>query len=94
MAITLSSDTKQQLRASIKRYVAENLDQDIGDLKADALLDYFLKEIGPSVYNQAIADAQQYFQARAIDLEGVCFEREFGYWTAPALPRRGRHDGR
>jgi uncharacterized protein (DUF2164 family) len=87
MAITLSPDAKRQLRASIKRYVAEDLEQDIGDLKVDALLDFFLKEIGPTVYNQAIADAQQYFQERAIDLDGVCFEREFGYWKTPAAPR-------
>jgi len=93
MAITLSPDAKKQLRASIKRYVAENLDQDVGDLKADALLDYFLREIGPTVYNQAIADAQQYFQERAIDLEGVCFEKELGYWPAPAPPRKGRREG-
>lgn len=89
MAITLSLDATRQLRGSIKRYVAENLEQDIGDLKADALLDYFLKEIGPTVYNQAIADAQQYFQARALDLEGVCFEKEFGYWKTPATTPEG-----
>ena len=87
MAIKLSPDTTRQIRGSIKRYVAENLEQDIGDLKADSLLDYFLREIGPSVYNQAIADAQQYFQERAIDLEGVCFEREFGYWKTPAATK-------
>ena len=87
MAITLSPDAAQQLRRSIKRYVAEEFEQDIGDLKADALLDFFLKEIGPTVYNQAIADAQQYFQARALDLEGVCFAKEFGYWKAPADTR-------
>ena len=32
MPITLKSDTKKQLLASIKRYVAENLELDIGDL--------------------------------------------------------------
>ena len=87
MAITLSPDAARQLRGSLKRYVAENLERDIGDLKADGLLDFFLKEIGPTVYNQAIADAQQYFQERAIDLEGVCFEKEFGYWKTPAEAR-------
>jgi uncharacterized protein (DUF2164 family) len=87
VAITLSPEAQQQLRRSIKRYVAENLEQDIGDLKADALLDFFVREIGPTVYNQAIADAQQYFQERAIDLEGVFFEREFGYWKTPAATR-------
>jgi uncharacterized protein (DUF2164 family) len=80
MPIILPDETKKQLLSSLKRYVGENLDQDIGDLKAGMLLDYFLEEIAPSVYNQAIQDAQRYFQERATDLEGVCFEREFGYW--------------
>ena len=89
MAITLSPETKKQLLASIKRYVAENLEQDIGDLQAGLLLDYFLKEIGPSVYNKAIHDAQSYFQERVSDLEGVCFEKEFDYWgDHPAKSRR------
>lgn len=80
MAITLVPDAKKQAMASIKQYVEKNFDQDIGDLQAGLLLDYFLKELAPSVYNQAIQDAQHYFQERASDLEGVCFEREFGYW--------------
>jgi uncharacterized protein (DUF2164 family) len=80
MAITLPPETAKQLRASIKRFVADELDQDIGDLKADLVLDYCLKEIGPSVYNQAIADAQAYFSARVSDLEGACYAREFTYW--------------
>ena len=80
MAITLSQEITKQALVSIKRYFAENLEEDIGELKARGLLDYFLKEIGPTVYNQAIADAQTYFRGRVADLEGVCFEREFTYW--------------
>ena len=82
MAITLTPDTTARLHASIKRYVLENLDQDIGDLKAGMLLDYCLTEIGPAIYNQAITDAQTYFQERVVDLEGVCHEKEFTYWAA------------
>ena len=47
-----------------------------------------LKEIGPAVYNQAIADAQKYFQGRVEDLEGVCHQPEFSYW-----PPAGRGKG-
>ena len=87
MSITLPPDTVTRLQASLKRYVAENLDEEIGDLKAGLMLDFVLKEIAPSIYNQAIADAQTYFQARVADLEGVCFEEEFGYWTDAKRPR-------
>ena len=89
MAIKLSPETTKQLHASIKRYVAENLDQDIGDLKAGLLLDYCLKEIGPTIYNRAIADAQAYLQERVVDLESVCYEKEFGYWAPPPTDRGG-----
>jgi uncharacterized protein (DUF2164 family) len=80
MAITIAPEVRKRLVASIKRYAVENLDDEIGDLKAGLLLDYCLQEIGPAVYNQAIADAQSYFTGRVADLEGVCHEAEFGYW--------------
>lgn len=82
-AITIGDDTRKQAIASIKRYFVEGLDQDIGDLKAGLLLDYVLAEIGPTVYNQAIADARAFFQERAADLDGVCYRAEFGYWPGP-----------
>jgi uncharacterized protein (DUF2164 family) len=90
MAIKLSPEKTKQLHASIKRYVAENLDQEIGDLKAGMLLDYCLEEIGPAVYNRAIADAQAYFQGRVADLEGVCYETEFTYWARASGARSGK----
>ena len=84
-AITLSPDAKKQAIASLKRYVEENLDQQIGDLKADLLLDYVLRELGPTIYNRAIADAKDFFQERTADLDAVCYRKEFSYW--PKGPR-------
>ena len=80
MSIVLSKQARQQAIESIKRYGAESMDEEIGDLPAGLLLDFFLKEIAPSVYNRAVADTQAYFQEKVIDLDGVCFEPEFGYW--------------
>ena len=80
MPITLPPETAKQLQASIRRFTAEHLDEEIGDLKAGLLLDFCLAEVGAVVYNQAIADAQQYFQARTADLDGVCYQPEFSYW--------------
>ena len=80
MPIELPADTLKKMQASVRRYAAESLDEEMGDLKAGLLVDFFLKELAPTVYNQAIADAQAYFQARAVDLEGVCYVEEFGYW--------------
>ena len=89
MPITLSPDHTKQLQASIKRYVAENLDEEIGDLKAALFLEFCVAEIGAVVYNQAIVDAQAYFQERASDLDGVCHMPEFAYWTKSAGRGKG-----
>jgi uncharacterized protein (DUF2164 family) len=80
MAITLAPETEKRLYASIKRFFEEKLDNEIGDLKARLVLDYCLREIGPTVYNQAIADAQAWVQGKVADLDGSCFEPENRYW--------------
>jgi uncharacterized protein (DUF2164 family) len=54
--------------------------EDIGDLKALRVLEFCVSEIGPSIYNQAIADAQTFFQDKTSDLGGVLYEAEFDYW--------------
>jgi uncharacterized protein (DUF2164 family) len=83
MAITLSPETTKTLIASIKRYAAAHLDEEMGDLKAALFLEFCLKEIGPPIYNKAIADAQAYFTDRVADLEGVCHEDEQSPRTIP-----------
>lgn len=91
MPITLDPDARKQALASIKRFVLEELEQDVGDLKAGTVLDFFLQELAPRIYNRAVADAQQYMQDRALDLEGACHADEAGYWAArDAGPRRRR----
>jgi uncharacterized protein (DUF2164 family) len=80
MAITLPPETEKRLNVSIKRFFAEKLDDEIGDLKARLVLDYCLREIGPTVYNQAVADAQAWVQGKVADVDGSCFEPELAYW--------------
>jgi len=80
MPVSVQPDKLKQLQTSLKRYLIENFDSEAGDLKAKLLLDFCLQEVGAVVYNQAIADAQAYFQARAADLDGVCYQHEFTYW--------------
>ena len=80
MAIRVEKQAEKYLVDSIKRFFAQELDEEIGDLKATSVLDFFLKEIGPSIYNQAIADAQAYIQEKAADMGGERYEPEFHFW--------------
>ena len=90
MTITLAEDARRQAIASLKRYLAEELDQDVGDLKAGLLLEFILKEIAPSVYNAAIGDAQTFLRDRVADLDGACSAAEFAYWPKATVRRPSR----
>jgi uncharacterized protein (DUF2164 family) len=93
VAITLSRESDQRLRSSIQRFFAEHLDQEIGEMKAKLVLEYFLKEIAPSVYNQAVTDAQSWFQQRTVDLDGACYEKEFTFWSPETQRKPGARGG-
>ena len=88
MTIDLPDAARKTSVASIKRYFAEVLEQDVGDLKAEMLLEFFLKELAPTVYNGAVADAQAYLRDRLADLEGACFAPEFAYWPKSTTRRK------
>jgi uncharacterized protein (DUF2164 family) len=79
VAIKVGSEKRKIAVRSIKHYFSEEMGEEIGDLKAQLLLDFVLREIGPMIYNQAISDAQAYFQEKTADLELNCWEVEPDY---------------
>lgn len=85
--VVLSDDARKHAVASIRRYFDEELGQELGDLKASFVLDYFLAELGPAVYNMAIADAQTFFTERAADFGALCYREEFTYWPSESRRR-------
>ena len=89
MAIELPKEAHAQAVASIERYVRENFDEPIGNLQAAALLNFLLAEVGPSIYNRAIAEAQERLMVRVGELDIECHEPEFQYWQRVA-PKRAR----
>lgn len=80
MTIELPKETRAEAIASIERWCRENMDEPIGNVAAGALLGFFLAEIGPSIYNRAVADVQERLLARVQELDLEVHEDEFAYW--------------
>ncbi|MBK6594055.1 MAG: DUF2164 domain-containing protein [Burkholderiales bacterium] len=80
MTIEISKEAKKQAIASIERYFQENMDEKIGNIAAGALLGFFLEEIGPTIYNQAVVQVQERLQTRVMEVDLEVHEDEFGYW--------------
>ena len=75
--ITIPEAARKQAISALQEYFRDNLDDEIGDLKAGLMLDFIVTELGPAVYNQAIADARRFFEERTSDLGAICYFDEF-----------------
>ena len=78
MRIRLSPERRAALLRAIKEYSRAEFDEALSDFRAQALLDFFVRELGPPVYNQGVRDAAGFMQARLADIEGDVYEREPG----------------
>ncbi|MEO5737244.1 MAG: DUF2164 domain-containing protein [Variovorax sp.] len=88
MTIEIPGDARKEAITSIERYFRENMEEPIGNIAAGALLGFFLEEIGPLVYNQAVTDVQERLQARVSEIDIEIHEDEFQYWRKYDAARR------
>jgi uncharacterized protein (DUF2164 family) len=63
-----SKAERDNIVPKIQDYVANKLDQEIGEFDAGFLLDFFAEEIGPFFYNKGIQDANTILHKRLEDI--------------------------
>lgn len=81
MSIELPKDKHQEAIASLIRYFEQEREETIGYIAASGLLCFFLEEVGPSIYNQAVVEVQSRMQTHVSDLDLEFHAEEFQYWA-------------
>ena len=76
MKIRLSPDRRAALLETLTAYCATEFDETLSAFRAEALLAFFVRQLGPPLYNQGVRDASAYMQAKLGDIEGEVYERE------------------
>ena len=76
MRIRLSPERRAALLGAVKKHFAAEFDEPLSDFRADGLLDFLVRELGPPVYNQGVRDACAYVSAKLADIEGEIYEPE------------------
>ncbi len=77
--IQLAPERRKELVAQVKAWYDKQFDEEVGDLKAGFLVDYFIALVGPSAYNQGVKDAQAFMQDKLMDLEGEVYEPDLEF---------------
>src|SRR5262249_53007254 len=76
LRIRLTPERRAALLESLIALYGSEFDETLSAFRADALLDFFVHELGPPVYNQGVRDAAAFMQAKLGDIEGDVYERE------------------
>lgn len=66
--IEFSMEERAAITAKLRDYFARELDQELGQLPAEMLLDFIGRDIGGAFYNRGVHDAQQLVQQKAEDI--------------------------
>lgn len=74
--IELSKEKKEKMLKEIKAFFLDEMDEDIGDLKAEMALDFMSDKIGSEIYNQALLDSKLWFKKKLDDLEADFYTLE------------------
>jgi len=69
--IKLKKEIREKIIDDIQTYFLKERDEDLGDLAAGLILDFFVEKIGPEIYNQGVYDSYRFMGEKIEDLLGI-----------------------
>jgi uncharacterized protein (DUF2164 family) len=69
MGIKLGDERRGDILAKLGAFYKEIFDEELSDYQSERLLDFFMRELGPPVYNQAVQDARKFILEKLEDLD-------------------------
>ena len=74
----ISAARRKELEDKFKVLFDKEFDEDISPFRIGRLVDVMLSALGPAIYNQAVQDVREHFQAKLDDLDGDVYWPEDG----------------
>ena len=69
MSIKLKDKEKELLKEQIQEFFREERGEEIGVIASEAVLDFFMENLGDKIYNKALDDSRIWFTERLQDIE-------------------------
>lgn len=67
----ISKEKRNEMISSIKTYFSEERNEELGELGASIIFDFFIEELAPEFYNQGVFDSYVYLNDRVEDVLGI-----------------------
>ena len=66
--IKLTVQIREQILFDLQTFFADEREEHLGNIGAELLLNFILKEVGPMIYNQALIDAHGLMEEKIEDI--------------------------
>ena len=76
MQFKLSEERKQLVLSALGGFFSEAFDDEVCPYRGERILAFFLKSLGPPLYNQAISDARSFMLRKLDDLDVEFYQPE------------------
>jgi uncharacterized protein (DUF2164 family) len=76
ISIKLPKEEKDELIKNVQAYFEEERSERIGNLGAEQFIDFMMKELGPYIYNKAIADSRLLINEKMVQIEDELYTLE------------------
>jgi len=76
--MNIDAERRRHLIGALQGFWLEEFDEELSPFRAEKLLDFVARALGPQVYNQGVQDARKFLQERLDDLDGEVYEPDPG----------------
>ncbi|MCP4544975.1 MAG: DUF2164 domain-containing protein [bacterium] len=76
MRMNLTEERRLAILSELTRYYSDEFEEKLSAFRAEGLLDFFQRKLGPATYNQAIQDARGFMLNKLDDLDAEFHEPE------------------
>ena len=76
MHIRLTDERKDEISRRLTEMYSTEFDETLSPFRAELILEFFVRNLGPPIYNQAIQDARTYMSERLDDLDATFYEED------------------
>lgn len=73
MKINLSDERKRGILRAFAAFYYDEFDEKLSEFRTEQVLDFFVKALGPQIYNQAIQDSRLFMTEKLEDLDAEFF---------------------
>lgn len=67
----LTKEQKEDMVSAIKNYFLEEREEELGDLAANMILNFFIEELATEFYNKGVYDSYKYISDRVEDVLSI-----------------------